>query len=157
VDKCEPSEEDLTDSDLRRVLRYWQSLRSERGIPSRSDIDPLDIPYILGRLSLIEVVGVPPRFRWRLAGSWFRERFGKEATGMMVEDWPDVDQRELLLHTYRRVVADRAPYLRVREITVERERFRYEAIILPLSQDGQTVSMIMSAVASGPSMPARER
>lgn len=61
---------------LRRLAEYWQALRAGRLMPARRDIDPLDIPWALPHLFLIDCVsdagpgadGGRWRYRYRLAG-----------------------------------------------------------------------------------------
>jgi hypothetical protein len=61
---------------LRRLADYWLSRRAGRLMPSRGDIDPLDIPWALPHLFLIDCIadagrgadGGRWRYRYRLAG-----------------------------------------------------------------------------------------
>src|SRR4051794_34289618 len=48
---------------LQRLHPYWTERKGDRRMPARRDIDPLDFPYLLGNIMLLDVVGEPPRFR----------------------------------------------------------------------------------------------
>ena len=49
------------------LYRYWLKKRGSGAMPSRSDIDPADIPALLPYVSLVHKVG--GEFRFRLVGS----------------------------------------------------------------------------------------
>ena len=50
-------------------------------IPSRYDIDPVDIPHLLPGLSLLDAGEDLDALRYRLAGTRVREIYGTEITG----------------------------------------------------------------------------
>ncbi|MHA1599845.1 MAG: PAS domain-containing protein, partial [Alphaproteobacteria bacterium] len=66
-DRREPPEL-ISNDRLRRLLEYWRGKRGRRAMPSRTDIDPLELEEHLGRLHLLDVIG-PNLFRFRLYGS----------------------------------------------------------------------------------------
>src|SRR5436190_2826857 len=72
------------DHRLHQVHAYWQSRRAGRQMPSRSDIDPTDIPGLLPFVFLVEVLNEPRDFRFRLAGTHFSEFAGMEVTGRTI-------------------------------------------------------------------------
>src|SRR5437763_1360279 len=48
---------------------YWRRAAPPGGgLPGRKHIDPTDIPTLLEHLWLLDVIGAPPRFRYRLRG-----------------------------------------------------------------------------------------
>jgi hypothetical protein len=52
-----------------QLYEYWRAATpADGGLPSRRDIDPTDIPTLLEHLWLLDVVGEPSRFRFRLRG-----------------------------------------------------------------------------------------
>ena len=52
----------------RDLFVYWSGLRKGQTLPSRRDVDPLDIPTLLPYIGLIDVLG-GSRFRYRLVGT----------------------------------------------------------------------------------------
>lgn len=93
------------------LLGYWRSLCREGLLPSRADIDPLDMPpACLPHIILIEEVDGGRRFCYRLVGAAFR--FSASGLGSI----PYVD--EVFVHTayaeaqqalFRRVLKDGRP------------------------------------------------
>ena len=55
---------------LQQLYDYWSVKRGERKMPSRADIDPLDMTFVMGNVILVDVIaGEPPGFRIRLHGT----------------------------------------------------------------------------------------
>src|SRR3546814_12116428 len=66
---------------LRRLYEYWCSRCQGGALPSRRDIDPLDIPDLLPNLFLLDVIGDAEDFVFRLAGSRVEEAFSMSLRG----------------------------------------------------------------------------
>lgn len=58
----------IRESELRDLAAYWRRLRGGTGLPKRTDIDPIEIPWALDRLYI--AIAEPPPVHWRyvLAG-----------------------------------------------------------------------------------------
>jgi hypothetical protein len=134
------------DERLRRLLAYWEKCRAGREMPRRADIDPIDFAYLLGNVALVEIHDDPRVYRWRLVGTWWREKFGVEATGMWVDEWPFEKQRQAVRTAYDRVVAARRPLVFARTLHLDGRRIASETLMLPLSENGTGVSMIVVAL-----------
>ena len=75
---------------LRWALQYWDNHRSRRAMPARSDIDPMDFPRLLPTTYLLE--RLPNHdFVVRVAGTRFREVYGREVTGQKVSEFIPYD------------------------------------------------------------------
>jgi hypothetical protein len=61
------------------LYKYWDGVRGERAMPTRSDIDPLDIVGLLPVIGLIERRA--EGYFWRLIGTEIAEHFGRNLTG----------------------------------------------------------------------------
>jgi hypothetical protein len=131
---------------LRRLHGYWDARRGARRFPARADLDPVDFPYILGRVTLVEVHENPRRYRWRLVGTWWRERFGLEGTGMWADEWPFPDQRAAVLRAYDLVVSAGHSLVFDRSARLDDRQLVVETLFLPLSENGTDVSMIVVAL-----------
>lgn len=59
------------DQRLHQLHAYWKSRCRDRQMPSRSDIDPIDVPTLLPCIFLVDVLNDPRDFRFRLAGTHF--------------------------------------------------------------------------------------
>lgn len=68
----------------RRVFDYWVSLKPDGGLPSRSDVDPVDLKTDLPHLMLLEVLTDPLDFRYRLVGTAVDRFSGIGRTGKRV-------------------------------------------------------------------------
>ena len=80
---------------LQQLFDYWASKRGERKMPSRADIDPLGMGFIIGNLILVDVIaGAPLGFRIRLHGTNLTERVHYELTGKMLDELPQAEFRE---------------------------------------------------------------
>ena len=123
----------------------WESRRGERAFPARADFDPLEMRYILGNLSLIEVMRDPLRFFFRVHASNIADRAGFDMTGKFLDANPDVAHRALVHDHFVATVMQRKPIFarREREFT-DRMILQCEALSLPLARDGQTIDMLMT-------------
>ncbi len=131
---------------LRRLYTYWDGLRRGREFPARRDVDPLDFPYALGHVVLLDVLYGPLRFRFRLHGTALALRSGYDMTGKMADELPNPTNRTTLLERCRRVVETRRPVAAIGERFVGRQICGFEALWLPLSDDGHRISMLMAGV-----------
>src|SRR4030095_6769066 len=77
----------LSDPDLVRFYDYWLTLCGSRPMPSRRDIDPLQIPPVYRPDSmLIEISHQPRRYRYRLVGTHVVTASGEDRTGRSFDD-----------------------------------------------------------------------
>jgi hypothetical protein len=129
---------------LRQLYDYWNGKRCDRLMPARADLDPVDIRFAIGDVVMAEVVdGDPPRFRIRLHGTNLAERTNFDLTGKMLDDMPVPEFRELVTRSFRKVVRTRQSLHALAERLLDGRMQRYEAIILPLSSDGERVDRLM--------------
>ena len=126
---------------VRAIYRYWDGKRNGRLMPSRADLDPVDIPKLLPNVWLIDVARDPYRFRFRLLGTAVVEYAGEDNTGMWFDETlPDfdpsvfIDVVEAREASWRRSASRMRPYKEYREL---------ERVRLPLARDGATVDMIL--------------
>lgn len=133
-------------ADLQRLLEYWHARRGARLFPRRADIDPVDFAFMLERIALTEIHENPRRYRLRVVGSWWANLLGFESTGMWMEDWPHENQRKISVASYEALIAARHPLCANRDAWVDHRKLSYEIMHLPLSEDGERISMIMTAI-----------
>ena len=132
------------DQRLRRIHAYWQSRCRGRQMPSRPDIDPLDVPPLLPFIFLVDVLAEPRDFRFRLAGTHFRDSVGVEVTGRLIGDvFPPAFGAEV--HYYWSECVDRLePAVGSGKLWVpDRDYIEWTGIVLPLSPDGTSVNMLL--------------
>lgn len=136
------SEEDLPA--IARVIHdYWRSKRGRRLMPARSDIDPVEInPQLLPFVQLVDVVDDARRFVYRLNGTQDVKMRGHDPRGKAVGDafWgPDATDA---IGCYERVVQERVPIIDPVPYT-DGEFISDFTLFLPLSDDGETVNMVL--------------
>lgn len=135
----------IEDERLRRLFDYWDGKRQGRRYPARGDLDPLDFPYILGWVALVDVVRNPLRFRYRLLGVLLVERFGFDMTGKYLEDFPLPSFRSFLARSWTEVVERGTPVHEFHNDVVDGHRRDFETLRLPLASDGETIDMLLVA------------
>jgi hypothetical protein len=136
----------ISDPRLRRLYQYWIDRRGDRRFPARSDIDPIEFSYALGSIMLIDVLRDPLRFRVRLHGSDLVSRDAHDLTGKLLDDLPRTDFNLLVIERCNSLVATGEPTLVHLDRMLDGRHRRYEAIWLPLSDDGSNVTMLLCAL-----------
>ena len=146
----------LSDERLHRFFAYLEGRRGTRQFAARRDIDPLEFGYILGNVVLLDVEHEPLRFHYRLVGSVLAAGTGYDLTGSYVDDHPDVEYRAYVLARYRETVVSRRPTGGTYDLFLDRKLRQYQCLRVPLSDDGETVNMIVAAFILGePTSSAR--
>jgi len=140
---------DIRDPRLRRFYGYWLGKRGARRMPARRDIDPLDFPYVLGNLMLIDVLRDPLRFRVRLHGSNVVARMHYDMTGRLLDEVPRPEWRAYILERCRGLAATGEPLLLLNDLILDDASSRYEALWLPFSDDGVNVTLLVCAMIYG--------
>jgi hypothetical protein len=135
----------IADRELRRLYEYWAERRGERVMPARSDIDALEIGYILGHLFLFDVLP-GPRFRIRLQGSELTWWVGRELTGYLLDALPQPELRALAQTSLAGIVAACRPSHWIGDQDLDGVRRHYEALLLPLSSDGDCVDVVLAGI-----------
>lgn len=134
------------DARLLRLHRYWAERRGARRFPSRRDVDPVDFSYLLGNVMLVDVLREPLGFRVRLHGTNLAEQLGFDLTNKVL-DYPSMAQYRYPLIERCEVVMQTGSPMAVRhKCLVDGRVHDYEALWLPLSSDGNNVTMLLCAV-----------
>lgn len=140
------------DASLSSLYTLWQDRRRQGRLPSRGDFAVEDLAPWLGNVSLVDVVGQPPRFRWRLIGSTIVAKLGRDSTGRWFDELYDGDVLDGYVAAYS-VSIDRrdAAFYRGDLEFVGRDFLTFRSVHLPLSDDGITVNMLMLCLSFEPS------
>ncbi|TDQ83828.1 PAS domain-containing protein [Dongia mobilis] len=129
--------------DVLAVLRYWEEKRGDRAMPARGDIDPAEIRRYLPHITLVDVVDDPRRYVYRLVGTQEVELRGYDPTGRAVGDAYFASSAEAALANYDEVCRIRAPLYVADPFQVVDRYVGEEDLFLPLSSDGERVTMIL--------------
>ncbi len=136
---------------LREMHSYWDSLRADRSLPRRTDVDPREISHLLESGFLLERMA-PGDVRFRLAGMGISDLMGMDVRSMplralikptqrpeFTESLDDVFTRPEV-HTYHLVSEQMA-----------QPALKSAMIILPmLDEDGEVTRALGALVVAGP-------
>lgn len=135
----------FTDPRLEQAYLYWRDKAAGRAMPSRGDIDPIEIPKLLPDVMLVERHD-DGRYRYRLIGTENTRAHGVNATGRFLDEvLPGPDYSAHVLALYDECVETRrALYSECLFFSpARREPERHTKVLfMPLSPDGETVNMI---------------
>ena len=140
---------DLDDDRLRRLLAYWLDKRGDRLFPTKAEIDPIEFPFILGYVTLVDVEHDPRRYRFRLDGSILVALSGTDYTGRYLDDLPGAEYVAFIRQTYDRVVDSGEPFRYRKHELLDQQLFSEETLILPLGDQPPKVDMLVVAVIPG--------
>jgi hypothetical protein len=135
---------------LKRMFRLWDTKRGDRRWPLRHDLDPCEFSFILGYVTLLDVIapadGRPRRFYFRVDGTKQAELFGMDCTGKFLDQAVSVPSSQLAEESYNATIDSGEPQYRAREIEFRGRFLQYEIILLPMSRDGSVADMLMTVV-----------
>ena len=134
----------LPDLKLRHLYDYWRSRCRGGAIPSRRDIDPLDIPDLLPNLFLLDVIGDAEDFVFRLAGSLVEDAFSMPLRGQSIAEIQRAAGTPIPVAQHIEVARGGGPRYREGSVLVAgREHWRTHRLLLPLSSDGRIVDVLI--------------
>jgi hypothetical protein len=126
------------------LFAYWASRRRDRRLPSRRDIEPEGFKRHLPTVSLTEVRREPMDFRTRLAGTGLYGVYGREITGLELQQIYPEAEAEYWRSQLVGVVDDRRPGVGSFSLAWRgTARLTILWLRLPLASDGWNVDMIL--------------
>jgi hypothetical protein len=136
----------ISDLRLQKLYAYWETACDGRPMPSRDELDPVEMRFILGYLALIDVTQHPPRYRVRLQGTELERWVGRDLTGQTLDELPYPETRAVAYRCLDAVVESGLPY-HARESRMLEEMLRdFEVLVLPLSAGGESVAILLAAI-----------
>jgi hypothetical protein len=136
---------------LNHLYQYWSEKRHGRPLPSRNDIDPVEIKAaIWPHIMMLDVVyeGTSPRFRYRRIGRVFTDAMGEDPTGRFIDEvLPDKSgYQQYIMGIYIELCRVRKPMYteNVFELTGQMVPMLTKRLSLPLSNDGVNVNMVLA-------------
>ncbi|HEY1384903.1 MAG TPA: PAS domain-containing protein [Dongiaceae bacterium] len=127
---------------IHKLNAYWLT-KAQGKVPSRSDIDPVDVRELLPNLMMIDVVGDPARFRYRLVGTRVVQYTGFDFTGRCIDEMV-FQGRDFMEQCYRRMLAERRPVFGHYAWLVRSRHFgQCEFGVFPLSDRGEAVNRVI--------------
>ena len=148
-----PVPEHLDDPRLRAIFDYWRSRFRGSLLPARTDIDPLQIPALLGHLTITKVARRADaiRFRYRLWGTRVTELYGRDFTGRYLDEIIIPTRVEEIQRIFEEVTATAVPHFWQIPVPVENRAFvSNRRVLLPLATDGVTVDFLLAFMVGDP-------
>jgi hypothetical protein len=129
------------------IRDYWETRRGAAAMPRRQDVTPADMKAYLPNILLADVVQNGEDFRYRVVGSQLQRYFSGNPTSMLMSGALAVFGEETVTRTigvYQMVMKRRKP-LRIRGVgTLYSQQAKlFDALLTPLSDDGENVNMIL--------------
>ena len=143
---CFMGRSEITSRLIAELERHWDSLRGDRPMPRRDEIDPVDLSRWLPYISIMELHYDPFRVRYRVVGTEVARISGEDFSNRWLDEtgWPpqSIELNRLL---YVKVADSCAPLYGLSTIPFGgREDCVFEWMLLPLSHDGRIVSHCLS-------------
>ena len=135
----------IEDPILTQLYDYWRPLVSGKSLPSRGDIDPVQMPRrTLPYVVLAEVHNEGARVRYRLVGTAMVREWGEDFTGRFVDEIMTGTYLEFMQGLFLDVAHHRCAVL-------SESTFRWDVgkvvgtrrLFMPLASDGKTVDMVL--------------
>lgn len=142
--------DELPEGNIREVFEYWQSKRGGRPTPLRADLDPVEFkPAWLPCLFMyrLETNG---RFRCILIGTEMVRIYGKDETGMYLDEIVPPKHAASRKRLFERAVRDRLPVFYMGPALIPSgDSRRVERLLLPASSDGTICDHIFGIASFG--------
>lgn len=133
---------------LVQIEGYWESLRGDRLVPDRSEVDPRGLTGALEHAFVLERIA-PGLARFRVAGMHLSDLMGLEVRGMPVSAIFTPDARPKLATALEATFNEPAQvWMRLEgEDGIGRSPLQGEMLILPLRSDGGEVTRALGCIA----------
>ena len=139
----------LEDERLNGLFDYWMSRHDGDRIPSKDDVDPVDLAK-LGMIGTVHILDVAPdnpaHFFYRLYGSKMTLDNGKNYTGLRIGDYPVEILSAALQEDYLTVKYTGAPRYQHVGAFVNNSTRGYTRLTLPLASDGYKIDKLLIGV-----------
>ena len=136
------------DPRIKALYDYWNALRRGRAMPSRADIDPIEIPALLPYIIMYDV-GASGGYTVRLVGEEVVRFVGQNLAGHPAGSTMPPRSAEMMVKILDAVTSERAPKFRAGKThwQLDKTYGDFEACFLPLSADGETVNIVLGAIS----------
>jgi hypothetical protein len=133
---------------------YWDAKRGQRPMPSRADINPAEMKQHIRSIVLVDALPDYADFRYRMIGGDVTEHMLSDATGKTVREALaryGKEQADGAVAAYAHMARERLIMrLHGSAAWLNHPHLDFDSIHLPLSDDGEHVNMIISAVIFEP-------
>lgn len=127
---------------LRRMYDYWVDKTGKRRLPDRKDLDPAEISDILPYITILEVIGSEPHYRYRLVGTQVVEALGFNPTGRTLGEFT-APGAQFLADLLAEVRAKACPLYAASAFRAGEDGMSTERLLLPFSVGGDEPRQIV--------------
>ena len=131
---------------VRQLYEYWQSIRpAPDRLPGRQHFDPLHIAALMPHVWMLDLIGEPMQYRYRLVGTRIAEAMQRDVTGQWYDDaHPGARDHPLYAFFEKRLRGGEATWRHGKPwLHVDPDIYEIEQVALPLARDGVTVDMAL--------------
>jgi hypothetical protein len=130
----------------------WQKLTGERPAPRREEITLSLVRTLTPWLWTVDVIDNGADFRFRLVGDRITQFYGNRITGLPLSQLPNSPFFERLKQMLTYCVEHRRPVALgpIRSSREGREHWEVEALVVPFSEDGETINCLMGTMELWP-------
>jgi hypothetical protein len=128
---------------LRLLFDHWTGLQTDDRLPLPSAFDILQVPKLFGHLHLVDVIGDPPRFRFRLFGTTISEIGGRDLTGRWVDEIVPHDWSREVQAAFTEAVRLRRPCYSSHVLDHAYKHAMLHRLACPMASDGRTVDRLI--------------
>lgn len=139
------SEHLLQSDKLRRVHQLWVELTGDRPLPLRAEITPERLGFVLGQVTIVDVLRDPLNFRYRLVGTKIEDAGRRGDKGKTIDEIEPAAYRQMVGSAYREVVETAQPVIQQISYLHHQRVVAFERIVLPFSQSGGEVDVLLEA------------
>ena len=147
----------LDDPKFRRLFDYWRSrFRGER-LPAKCDIDPVEMRDLLGSINIIKVhpAGARTRYQYTLWGTQVTELYGRDFTGRFLDEIVIPTKLSEVEAAFNYTALTKRPHFWQIPVPIENRGFiSNRRLLLPLSDDGGTVTHMIAQMIGDPKTAA---
>ena len=137
----------ILDPRLLGLYRYWRNKAGDRKMPARDDLDPIEMKAWLANLVLVEFMGSVENYRVKLEGTNIEAFYFARRTGRGIEALTSDSERDLMMTQYRPSVEQGLPAFYGAEFENSEGKLSHQVkLLLPLSDDGVTVNMVLVGI-----------
>lgn len=146
--RVETGGETILSSRLRALHRYWNEKRGKRSMPSRSEIDPIEIPRLLPIVLIAEIT--PAGARMRLLGSETTSAYGRELRGQPIGEIEFGEFTQFWRDAFALVLQSATPALASGRFRTSAGTYSIEIALMPLAREDKTLSHIFGGMVIKP-------
>ncbi len=137
-----------------RALKYWKEVAGDRRFPARAQINQASAGDLWDHLFIVEVSGLPENYRFAYAGAVMKSALGMDPTGQTVASTIPGGMGTRTLFFHQAAVGLKGPVDDAGSWTrADGTQILYRSILLPLSDDQQSVNYLLGAFSFRPVVP----